>query len=520
MKKNLLAGIYLILGLGHVASAQTTPTYEYFKIKESLIKSRNSALLGYTTLPLEGESQLGAYYQGGDLRSPYDAKSTQGINFSTSRYQRLNDWTFFGSFSFQTNKDSEVGLTAHTNPYRDNPYQLIDSLSADWKKQRYALQLQIATPAFANDRMNAGLNIRYNMLTGARQKDPRPLDNSSNLDLSPSITYKIDEQNILGLTGHYSFYKEDLNIETVGTSRQFNLYRLLGAGEYQNSAPYILTVGYLRSNEGHAFGGAVDYVRRSETKQWTVNFDYRKGHEDVIDGSIYIQQAGRHNFAQYQAASYLDWKRNNLAHQIGLKWMLKDMDNREYHQVQNPDSKQYETVYSSIMSTMLRTNTTLSYLLSREKSKGHIDWWLNAAATYHSLDNRYANPKNKQIIDKINIAISYDKNYVLQQKQGLSFQVKSAFDFLVDDDFLYVDKAYSTNFVANEVFVPMHDYNSVNTWTNAAHIKYNLKPFGKKGNQVYLKASGSISHAMNDSGIIQKGENRYFTQLSIGINTF
>jgi|GEM_PF-524777 len=520
MKKNLLASIYLVLGLSHIASAQTAPSYEYFKIKESLIKSSNAALLQYTPLPLAGESQLGVFYQEGDLRGPYDSKSTQGINFSTSRYQRLNGWTFFGRFGFQTVKDKQVGLTAHADPYRDNPYQLIDSLSADWKRQRYGLQLQLATPTFASDRMNAGLGIQYDIHTGARQQDPRPLDNSSNLSLSPAITYKIDDRNILGLTGHYSFYKEDLNIENVGKNRQFNLYRLLGAGEYQNSAPYIFTVNYDRAYEGHTFGGAIDYVSRGEAVQWTVNFDYRRGYEDVTDGITYVQRAGKHSHALYQATSYLDWKKNRFSHQIGLRWMLKDMDNREYHQVQNPETKQYETIYSGIMSTQLKNNTSLSYLLSRDKSNGVIDWWLKAAVAYHSLDNRYANPRNKQLIDKINIEVSFDKNYLLPNEQQLSFQLRSAYDFLIHDDFLYTDKYYSSNFVANAVFRPQHDYNKANSWTNGAHVKYNLKPFGKKGNQLYLKAEGLISSAMNDSGIIQKGDSRYFTQLSIGINTF
>lgn len=520
MKKNLFTSIYLILGLGHAATAQTVPTYDYFKIKEPLIKSSNAALLRYISLPLEGENEIGAYYKGGDFRSPYSSKSTQGINFSSSRYQRLNDWTFYGHFNFQSSKDKELGLSAHTDPYRDNPYQLIDSLSADWKKQKYGLQLQVATPAFANDRMNAGLYIQYDMQTGARQKDPRPLDNSSNLSLSPSITYKLDDQNIIGLTAHYLFYKEDLSIETVGNNRQFNLYRLLGAGEYQNSAPYIFTVGYNRTYEGRTWGGAVDYIYRNKGKQWTVNFDYRNGYEDVTDGSIYLQQAGKHAYAQYQASSFFDWKINRTSHQIGVEWTLKDMDNTEYHQVQNADTKKYETVYSSIMSTMLKNNTRISYLLSKERSDGQVDWWLKSTATYHNLDNRYANPKNKQLIDKMNVDVSFDKRFPLSNKKALSFQLKTAYDFLIHDEILYTDKSYSSNFVAHEVFIPMHDYNKVNTWTNGAHIKYNLKPIGKRENQLYIKASGLISTAMKDSGIIQKGDNRYMTQLTIGINTF
>ena len=196
------------------------------------------------------------------------------------------------------------------------------------------------------------------------------------------------------------------------------------------------------------------------------------------------------------------------------------MDNTEYHQIQNPDTKQYETVYSSIMSTMLRNNTRLSYLLSKERKDGQVDWWLTGTAAYHSLDNRYANPKNKQLIDKINLDLSFDKRYPLSNKRALSLKLKSAYDFLVHDDILYTDKSYSSNFVAHEVFLPMHDYNKVNTWTNEAQIKYQLKPFGKRENQLYIKASGLISSAMNNSGIIQKGDNRYLTQLSIGINTF
>ena len=159
-------------------------------------------------------------------------------------------------------------------------------------------------------------------------------------------------------------------------------------------------------------------------------------------------------------------------------------------------------------------------MLSKERSDGQVDWWLKSTATYHNLDNRYANPKNKQLIDKMNVDVSFDKRFPLSNKKALSFQLKTAYDFLIHDEILYTDKSYSSNFVAHEVFIPMHDYNKVNTWTNGAHIKYNLKPIGKRENQLYIKASGLISTAMKDSGIIQKGDNRYMTQLTIGINTF
>ncbi|MGJ1318935.1 DUF6850 family outer membrane beta-barrel protein [Sphingobacterium spiritivorum] len=517
MKKNLFASLCVLTLMGQMVSAQTVPAYDYFKAKEVWSKSPNAALLRYTILPAEGETQLGAYYQAGDLRHPFSAKESQGINFSTSRYQRLKEWTYYGQFDFRTTKDKQMNMTAHTDPYRDNPYQLMDSLSGDWKKQHYDLRLKIASPGFADDRMNAGLDVQYNLKTGARQKDPRSLDNSSTLNLSPALIYKLSERQLLGLTGIYNFYKEEVEIRTIGNYQQHYLYRLLGAGEYQMSIPYIMIAGYNRTYRGHSFGGAVDYVYNADHIKWSTTAGYRSGYENAIDGTTYLQQAGKHRYQQYQASSYLDWKKGKYAHQVGLEWLLKDMENTEYHQIQNADTKVYETVYSSVMSTMLRNKSTLSYLISHDSRAGLTDWWLKTAVSYHSLDNRYANPQNKQIVDKLNVAVSFDKTYAKENRKGFAFQLSSAYDLLLSDELLYTDKSYSTNFVAKNVFIPAHQFYSVNTWTNSANVKYTFGAFGKKSNQLYIKASGWLMSAMGDQGDIRKGDNRYLTQLSVGL---
>ncbi|GAA0882034.1 hypothetical protein GCM10009120_06310 [Sphingobacterium siyangense subsp. cladoniae] len=496
--------------------AQENPNISYSKEKESLLKVKTSALLGELDLPAVGNTTLGYFYEGGDFRHPFTGKSKQGLNFSTEKFQRSGDWTLYGRFDFTTLKEKELAYASLVNPFTDNPYQLVDSLKGDWNKQFYTMDLKVASPSFAGGRMRAGLDLSYQVATGARQMDPRSLDTENKIQLAPNISYKISKRHQLGLAAIYNYQKNDLNLVRANGSQQYNVYKLLGLAEYLGASPFIMTADMDRSYLAHAYGSELSFRYTADQFSWLLSGSYLRHEEKATDGSTYPMKAGKHQYDQYTVLSAIDLKRGDYNHHFDLNLLYCDISNTEYQQLQRTDDRSYETIFEGSLNTALRSQATLGYILAKETSAYRSDWFAKATVSYSGWDNRYALPQGKEIVDRMDIGIRFNK--------ALSrwvFDVASNYNFGVKNEWSYTDKSYSSNFVANSIALPIYQYLTRDRVVNALSIQYRLANFGKKSNQLYLKGSGSLETALSTpGGYGDNGKSRYSASLSLGLLTF
>jgi len=519
MKKKISTIILIFPFVCGLAYAQSPALdYTFFKDTALSLQYNNSALLHTMETPLLGESKLGYFYEEGEFKHLYQGESKHGVQFSSERFEKLKDWVFYGAFDFKSFKEIAVDITSHAQPFRSNPYQVADSLKGDWHKQNYNLKLKVAAPKLVQDKLTLGMGLSYNVLTGARQKDPRPLNTSNELELAPSVLYELNKNHSIGLTGAYQFYREDLSVERINMNQNYNMYKLLGLGEYEASSPIIVSSNSIvRSYKGNKYGGELFYSYQHHNLNWKIGGSYHHYEEEVIDGTTFPKNAGLHSYHEYGIISSLAWKSQHTSQYILLKWNQRDFDNREFHQLQNSQTKQYETIYTSIFNTALKSDATLEYFFSKSRPNNLPTWWLKLGAGYDGFDNRYTIPQSFEIVDKINVSLSFDKQYELKKGDVLSFRIGSNYNFIIEDKISYTEKDFSTNFVANNIFYPIHGYNALESWNNDLNIQYNLKPFQKSGNQLFIRANGFINTAMQDNNWFNKGDTRQGFQLTIGL---
>lgn len=176
-----------------------------------------------------GNSTINYFQNNNHFKDVYTAKKSNGFGIQSERFATVNNWKFYGKFSFSKYEDKETGFTGMANPYRDNPYMIADSTTnADWKKQHYLIQAQIITPEIIKG-LRAGTGVKYEILNGARQIDPRPLDKSLDLNLTPFLLYNTNRLNF-GINGYYNHYREDISISLENIQQPKNLYKLIGLG--------------------------------------------------------------------------------------------------------------------------------------------------------------------------------------------------------------------------------------------------------------------------------------------------
>jgi len=418
------------------------------------------------------------------------------------------------------NFGSEKGVnnTTQLNPLRLNPFIIVDSLSGDWNKQNYELEAKIASPIVANEFI-FGLGVKYNVSTGARQRDPRPLNTSNNLILTPSATFLINEINAVGINGLYHNFVEDFSVENINTYTVHNMYKLIGLGEYIGSVPtFIGSSGITRRYEGNKFGGAIQYVFKGEKLRFLAEGFANYNSESARDGSSNPQEAGKHEYLEYGTNVEAVLKNGNYAHRFDLSWSQQNIDNIEYHQYQDSDTRQFVTLFSQIFNTNLVTNTNLNYMFSKTK-EDVLDWNLGGSVVYAGWDNKYSANESQQTVDRLSYGLSFKKFFYFNSGSAFLVELNPSISKSIDSKFAYSEKSYSTNFVANNILYPTNSFLSADYFNISASIQYNFKQ-SKNNTQLYIKLSENYSKPTKSIEYFSKSMHRLDWQLSLGILTF
>ena len=520
MHKNIFWSL-IALSTVSLAHAQTSFEFDHIKLKDLGLNTNNASFLVTNDVQSIGESNL--YYSGttGQFKHPLVADKSNYGGFSTARYQRINNWKMYGKFDISFGKDKDVHNTTQINPLRLNPYIVVDSLAGDWNKQFYNVEGKISSP-IVNEQYVFGLGIKYNVATGARQRDPRPLNTNNDITLTPSMTYLINEINAIGVNGLYNHYVEDFSLQNENTTTVHNFYKLIGVGEYIGSTPLFISSGALtRRYQGNQYGAAIQYVHKGEKKRLFAETFFNTNTENAIDGTTYPQKAGKHQFINYGINVESILERENNAHHIHGSWSQYDIKNTEYHQYQNPTTKEYITLFAEQFNTNLVTNATLDYSFINSKNE-NPNWVLGFGLDYKGWDNKYALNKSQQTIDRLTYKLDWKKYFNFENSSGLKIEFTPSYSKAIDSEFAYDEKSYSTNFVATNILYPTNAYLSADYMSISATVQYNFKKSAKNDTQVYIKLSENYSKQTSDntSIYINGASNRSVWQVAVGLLTF
>lgn len=514
----LIGAFYLSamqLTFGQSANAEMTK----MELQQVALKSSNAALLQIADTTNFGESELNYSILDGKFKHPLLADQSHYLGFSSKKYQAINNWRFYGQFDLTVGTEKNVPHTAQLDPLGLNPYILVDSLQGDWNKQKYGLDVQAASP-FIAERVAFGLGLKYQVHTGARQRDPRPENTKNLLEVRPSVLFKLNEQHALGVNGLYQNNVEDLSISTINITTSHNLYKLIGVGEYIGSAPvFVSGGGVARRYDGNKYGGALNYGYSASRFKAMIDVFYNHNREKAIDGSLYPQQAGEHRYAEYGAKAHVSLVQEALLHNVAITWSQKDVQNTEFHQYQDAVSKEYITLFSDVFSTNLVTQSALKYALAKLKNQD-LNWKMDVSAQYDGWDNRYSGNLSQQTIDRLSYGLDFQKYFLAADQSGLVVQVGASYSDAFETIFTYDEKAYSSNFVAKEILYPSNAFLAMDYYQANIALHYNFKPVASKARQFYVKLKGSYLQPTTENAYFSKDMIQVNGQLAVGVYSF
>lgn len=511
--------ILTILPLLYLAqvSAQETLNNQWNKIEfeKDLMEHQIPMYLNNFDSVNVGNSSVSYFNQNNNFKDVYTAKKREGFNINSERFVNVKDWKFYGKFSFSKYEDKQTGFTTMANPYRDNPYKFADSItSADWKKQHYLIQANIITPEIIKN-LKAGVGIKYEVLNGARQIDPRPSDKLVDIQVTPQMMYQLGHWDF-GVSGIYNRFREDLSITMQNIQRPKDIYKLLGLGEYLYNQPINTSSSMSRMYQGDTYGGGITISKKiNDLSSLQLSGTYKKVKEETTDGTTKPYNAGDHSQNVWNGLISYQYKKDNYNHLITLNASRADAENREYVQSLNLITEQYDEVYNAIMHYQVKNSIAFRYGLQIYKDQ-NADWNLGFGMTYNYNDEQYPTTYSRIEMEDYVINANIKKFFKIKDA-NLSVGYNTIYKVAGDNLLRYQEDPNFKNFVARNIVNPNFAYQTTNYWVNQIEAQYVLPAFKKSDAQLYFKlnyqnVTSTKAYQNNEKGLSNNNFN-----LTIGL---
>ncbi len=489
----------------------TPSIFEAGELYHPLLYTDNVAALWFTPIQQMGNSQATLRASDGKFRRPQQAVANRALHLSTERYQRTNSALWYGKFAFEQSTDKDIHWNSVLDPYRGTPYILADSIGGDWKKQQYSLQAKVAARPLWRERLHPAFDLSYDLATGAKQIDPRPLSNTNTLKFGPSMLWLINTKQQIGFSAHYQIFKENINIEIRQPNTAHNLYRFKGLSIHDNSIP--TTSGHSREYVGQELDGALQHqITWNGNTTLTSSLGYAQYRESTTDGSTMPSPAGDYKRSSLYATSSLSRKADGRLDQLVVKAFQQNNEGTEYHTTYDHTLGQYVVSFSGALYAQEKQALSLRYNLGHFTPGNDIHqlFYVDVAIDHMETTYRYTQPSTQQILQ-----LRYTGGFWYNIPERWRFQSEIGYQHSPSESLYYTPKA-GLNTAAQEVLFPDHDY----LMSTSAHIALQAKRLftflSTKRTQWYIHAQALYQQRLDEVTYSDYGANRYHIQLGFG----
>lgn len=461
-KTILLASLLALCPMVHILGQQIDSLsadslqisfWDFAPIKRPLLGSANVAAMGQIDATGIGYSQLQGVGTGGNFRRVQQPERSTALHFDTERYQSLKKSVWYGRFGYRQQWDKNIQWTDMLNPYRGTPYVLADSIAGDWRKQAFDLEAKVASKSLAHGRLHLGASALYQVATGAKQLDPRPLSYTNQFRVGPSVLWQLNPDQQLGLSAAYAIYQEDINLEIRRPNTSHNLYRFKGLSIHDDAIP--ISSGHSRFYKAKQWIGELQHQLQwaGTAKIWTSTLGYVNHRESTRDGSTLPTPAGDYASDRLQLNTTIQ-KRGKHWHQLGIKASLWDDRGTEYHTVYDANLQTYLISFSGIVYRSRLYEGEFFYRWLRTKGENDYWWLLETGLGYEERDETYEYTQpSEQHIARLNYRLAFAYNPAIPWR----LRTQVAYQSSLSSQLEYTPKS-GPNTTANELLFSDYDY--------------------------------------------------------------
>lgn len=399
-------GMLPAFGQGHSAAG-----YELMKERQLWFRSLNAAgavidqpTFNYSNVALSYDAQSGRY------KRPQTGAKVGDVNVYTEGAVRLPLALVWGEFLFtHQNVSDALYNSSITDPYRGQPYYVVDKHSSNWRNQKYHMCFRASTPIVWR-RWAFGVEGLYNASLAAKQRDIRVDTRFYRLQVIPSVVFAISDNNHLGFSLIYMSMKEDSQQQNVNHYSEQSFYELYGLG----FATIGLGDGRTTNYFGNKWGAGLQYGYH--TDHWSIlsELQYSKHVENVEISYSTPRKEGLMKDDNFKFTFNLIRGGDRFTHVAGFVADYSDISGVQYFsQRDNTESQSgWISLHKYVRSIYRRGTYDLSYSLIRGR-QNEYDWRIDTGASYVTHDDAFILPRSTKDSRNLYLTLGAKKNFIL-----------------------------------------------------------------------------------------------------------
>lgn len=488
--------------------------FDFLKRSNTWLHSSNPAGMTFAEMHNMGTFHFQHDYKDGGFRRPQEAAIINQFGFATERFQRLNEMRFRGNFSFHTVAEHNRNWGVLMDPFYGSPYIFTDERGGDWSKQFYHLGAGMSTGKLF-DLFFAGVDIDYNVKTGARQADPRPLTNTYRMVVRPGVIFPVTQNMNLGVSGFYSNRNEEVSITVTNFDFQHRWFKMRGVGEYRTG----FMTGFFRAYNGSTAGGGLQLEYDISGMQFIAEANYHLFNEEVTDGSSVLQHGGQFDESSINGFLSLRMGRENCIHLARAFFDIREGRGTEHSQNYDVNVERWVTFATTLRYLGDRYSAGVGYDYFRtNETQSDYSWMGGFLANIEHADLRFLVPSSSQMHTFAQIG-AHGRLNLPMGNNTLHVAANAGYRLPLDDELRIhrelIDDGRTV--IAYNVAMPDHEYMISEHLSAGLELTYNFSIFQSAANNFFMGLKADRYFLTNNSSDHFTGNNRSMVMVRLGV---
>ncbi len=444
MKKTVLTVLFLFAVIFGAKSQEVDDRAQYqLNIATDLwYNSANAAGLAYSNMLMWRNAALGYDLSSGKFTDAWGARSQSSLSLAGDLLMDIDGYKVAANLSLERNRLSKCRY--NTSLYQldwDMPYFV--ALNSDdrfgWNQTRANLDVSAATPLFLDDMLSVGVNLKMDLKGASKKAVPNCRYRGIDLELMPSATFAIDDDNIVGLA---IGYKLRPSRSVVGNGEEASSVALMkGLGSYQNRwAGGTSGIAPIEYSSG-AFAIALDYKRAADVSDWLFELTFDKCITTASEGESRMGQVDKFLTGLSVKGLFGESRSRILSVSLlhNLNYWLEGADAITKANNNQLDAKLDYTAYTGV------------------EEKGGFDWMFGLGSNASLLKYRRYVPDGSFSVFNLLPYAFLGKNLNLTKEQSLLASLKMGYNFSAGSRYTYNGDA-DGNYIVGYMYDDEIDY--------------------------------------------------------------